>query len=73
MEVIKEKQTVEIEKIIMTREEYNSKIKEARLRGRIELANELRSLIVNFDYVLNISGINILFKRLADKIMSSLY
>jgi len=73
MEIIKEKQTVEIEKVIMTREEYNGKVKEARLRGRIELANELRGLIVNFDYVLNISGINILFKRLADKIMSNLY
>jgi len=73
MEIIKEKQEVEIEKVIMTREEYNRKIREAKLRGRSEFANELRNLIVNFEYVLNISGINILFKRLADKIMNNIY
>lgn len=72
MEIFKEKQEVEIEKIIMTRQEYNLKIKEARLQGRSSLANELRNMIINFEYQLNIGGINILFKRFADKIMNNI-
>jgi len=72
MEIIKEKQQVEVEKIIMTREEYNQKLKEARLQGRTTLANEFRNVIVNFEYQLNLGGINILLKRLADKIRDNI-
>jgi len=72
MEIIKEMQEVEIEKVIMTREEYNKKLKDARLQGRNNLANELRNMIVNFEYRLNIGGMNILFKRLLDEIMKNI-
>ena len=72
MEIIKEMQEVEIENAIMTWEEYNKKLKDDRLLGRNNLANELRNMIVNFDNRLNIGGMTILFKSLLDEIMKNI-
>lgn len=71
MEVVKEKQEVVIEKVIMTKDEYNMKLREAKWQGRCELAEELRMTVVNFPYKLNYWGLGELFGRLSNKIMSN--
>ena len=69
MEYFTEKETFEIQKVVMPKKEFNKLVGNANIKGRSELANELGRFIGSYPYKLNIYGQSKLLSDLSDIIL----
>jgi len=70
MQILKESIKIEIVKI--TKQEYENELRKCYNKGRKSLANDIMDIIKNFEYNLNWKGLDILCSRIINKVINEL-